>query len=230
MSVSLNRKLCVVLLTYMRTDYAHTTLQSTFDNLIVPPDIELHVHVADDGSPDLHRTHLVDLAKLRCARVTVSNSERGGYGRNYNLATQITHEIADYFLMLEDDWELVRPLYIGNLIADMEACESLQCIRLGYLSHTQPLRGEVLTVGKHHNKYLLLDSYSPEPHVFAGHPRLETFDFQRSVGEWPEGLTPGETEFMVAHYQEARNGVAWPMDLVKPLGDLYCHIGTVRSY
>jgi hypothetical protein len=76
----------------------------------------------------------------------------------------------------------------------------------------------------------LLDGDSPEPHVFAGHPRLETVGYQRRVGEWPEGLLPGETEFSVAHYQWARMGVVWPMDLVKPSGDLFCHIGTIRSY
>ena len=77
--------------------------------------------------------------------------------------------------------------------------------------------------------WLALDPDSPEPHVFAGHPRLELAEWERYVGPWPEGLAAGPTEFEVAHRREARMGVAWPIDLIKPTGDAFVHIGTVPT-
>lgn len=189
----------------------------------------INIHIADDGSPDDYRERLVELAQsLTTGQVTCTNSERGGYGKNYNLAAQVTHISSDYILVIEDDWRLLKILDIDYLINVMEQEKRFGCIRLGYLGHTQPLLGEVIPVLD--NQWLLLSSDSPEPHVFAGHPRLETRDFQRSVGEWPEGLLPGQTEFAVCHIPNARKGVVWPMDLIHTHGDMYAHIGTVRSY
>lgn len=221
-------KITICLLTYARTVYARKTLHSTLDNIHCI-DNELRVHIADDGSPAEHRRILQEMASQHpyVLGVTVSNSMRGGYGRNFNLATQVTHHNSDYILPLEDDWELVRTLNLDDLVRDLEREPRINCIRLGYLSFTQELRGQVIDVNN--RKYLLLDPSSAEPHIFAGHPRLERVSFQRSVGPWPEGREPGATEFTVAHSWAARQGVAWPMDVVRPCGDLFAHIGTIRS-
>lgn len=223
-------KIVVCLLTYERTDYAVKTLRSFLDNVVTGH--SLSVHIADDGSSVAHRDTLAGVAwgHSQIKNVYTSNSERGGYGRNVNLATQVMHNVAEYILMLEDDWELTRELNLDYLVEDIASQSGISCVRLGYLSHTQMLRGYVRTIGPRHSKYLEFDPNSDEPHVFAGHPRLETVDFQRRIGAWPEGLSPGETEFSVAHIMTARTGVAWPMDLVRPCGDLFAHIGTVRSY
>lgn len=222
-------RLAICLLTYARTLYALTTLRSALDNIVYSGK-SLHVHIADDGSSQEHRDALTRLASEHCcvSAVSVSNSERGGYGRNVNLATQMLHHYADYVLMLEDDWELCRELDLNELIRDMEASKRINSIRLGYLSYTQSLIGQVYK--PRHSAYLLLSSASSEPHVFAGHPRLEKVSYQRDIGPWPENLAPGDTEFAVAHRLAARQGVAWPMDLVRAHGDMFAHIGTERSY
>jgi hypothetical protein len=76
----------------------------------------------------------------------------------------------------------------------------------------------------------VLDPNSPEPHVFAGHPRLERVSYQREVGEWPTGMDPNETEFAVAHVRRARMGVAWPLGLDPREGyGLFAHVGTLRA-
>lgn len=221
-------RLTICLLTYARTDYAIKTLESTLKNLVWTG--ELRVHIADDGSDEPHRNVLFQTAKhfVTPDYISISNAERGGYGRNVNLATQVIHEISDYVLMLEDDWELVQKLDIDKLIEDMEGDERLRCIRLGYLSFTQRLMADVIQ--SKHYKYLLLYPASPEPHVFAGHPRLERVSYQRQVGAWPENLLPGQTEFAVAHKPDARIGVVWPIDLVRTWGDVFAHIGSVQSY
>jgi len=216
----------ICLLTFDRLDYAIKTLRSTLDNIVY--DGNLSVHIADDGSSEEYRQTLIDIAGgyKNVQGVTVTNSERGGYGRSYNLAMQTVHLYADIILPLEDDWELCRPLDLHPLVEALQTGE-FGCIRLGYIGFTQPLRGELTHVAAH--TYLRFDHDSPEPHVWAGHPRLETREWQRSVGPWPEGLDPGSTEFSVAHRPEARKGVAWPLDLIHPVGDLFLHFGAWQA-
>lgn len=216
----------VMLLTYERTDYALATLRAMFDNLHFSGDLRLHI--ADDGSSEGHRIALQECALSVGCNPTFSVTPRGGYGMNYNRATNIVHDQADFVLPLEDDWELTRPLDLDPLVAALNETEQFGCIRMGYIGYTQELRGRFVSAAG--QQYLVLDPESPEPHVWSGNPRLETVAWQRKVGLWPEGLTdPGAVEFAVAHIPEARFGVAWPVDLIHPRGDMFAHIGTIRS-
>lgn len=228
-------KLSICLLTYNRLDYAKLTVQALFKHLVLPADWELYFHIADDGSPEGYVEELKE-ATIDAYReapgvhqtimVGSSNAERGGYGKNYNLATMSCHYNADWVMPIEDDWVLAQDLNVAELAQVFNDYPEVGCIRLGYLGYTQELRGKVIG---DRVKYLLLDPYSAEPHVFSGHPRLETVAWARSVGPWPEGLKPGETEFHVSTTQ-ARTGIAWPWDLSRSCGDLFQHIGTIRSY
>lgn len=222
-------RVALVLLTYDRFAYAEKTLRSTLDRLHISEHHELAVHIADDGSPGGYRESLMEIAQsYDCVKyVTVSNSNRGGYGSNYNLATLHTHSWADMVLPLEDDWELTRQFSIDPMIDALNAGE-FGCIRMGYVGWTQPLRCEFKFVANH--RWLLFDPYSPEPHVFSGHPRLETVEWERRVGLWPEHMQAGATEFTVAHRPEARQGVAWPVDFIHPRGDAWAHIGTLKAH
>jgi len=218
-------KVVCCLMTYNRREYAEITLRSFYKHVTPKP----HLHIADDGSPPGYTDALAKVAsKAGAPCATVTNSARGGYGANVNLASQVTHSLADYVFMLEDDWELLHPLDLGEYIEDMEALPDVGCIRLGYLSWTQPIGGALLCGPR--RKYLLLDPRSPEPHVFAGHPRLERVAYQRTVGEWPQGLDPNQTEFKLAHMPAARTGVAWPLGLDPREGyGLFAHIGSERA-
>lgn len=216
-----------MLLTAHRLAYAQTTLRSTLERLT--DDEPLRVHIASDGDDPDYVNNLMGIAHEYVGEwVTFSNSEGQGYGANYNAATQVIHNLGDveYVLPLEDDWELRQQLNLGVLRRCLST--GLGCIRLGYLGFTQELRGTfVRTDG---GLVLHLDSASSEPHIFAGHPRFETVEWERSVGPWPEGLNPGTTEFTVAHYEAARKGVCWPIEVVQPCGDVFAHIGAERSY
>lgn len=216
--------LALVLLTYDRPETAFRTLRAALDRIEYPGPID--VHIADDGSPV---GYLDDLRQLAggyegVRQVGQTNAARRGYGASYNLATQVIHAEHQLVLPLEDDWELTRPLPLEPLVATLWGHYGIDCIRLGYLGFTQELRGRVVETPA--GKMLLLDPDSEEPHVFTGHPRLELVDFQRRVGAWPEGLPAGRTEWEVSARPEARRGVAWPMDVVMPRGDLFVHIGT----
>lgn len=228
--------LAVVLLTYNRLEYAKTTLNSVLKNLILPNEETIHVHIADDGSPEGYVKELSELCATspRVAHWSFSNSERRGYGANYNLAMQTVHSLFrngddSYVLPLEDDWELYRPLDITPIMCVLRE-QLFGCVRMGYVGYTQPLRCRFVKHESTYTHWLEFDPNSEEPHVFAGHPRLETVAWERTVGPWPEGLNPGETEFNVAHTLPARQGVAWPLSLIAVSGDAFAHIGTIRSY
>jgi hypothetical protein len=217
--------LAIVLLTYNRFDYAVASIRSTLDNLHFTG--KLSVHIADDGSDGDYIDRLMQIiGGYAGIDISSSNSKHSGYGANYNLAMQSVHPYNDFVLPLEDDWILTKPFHINSIIDALNQ-RRFGCVRLGYLGYTQPLHGEMIWVANHH--YFLIDSTTPEPHVFAGHPRIETVEWARSVGPWPEGLDPNLTEFTVAHYPNSRKGVVWPADIVHPSGDLFAHIGAVRA-
>lgn len=224
-------KLYIMLLTYAhaadsaRAGYAKTTLKTTLDN--IQYDGPISVHIADDGSPEAHRKALAKLAGgyKHVQGVTITNAERRGYGASYNLATQVIHQFANVVLPLEDDWELAHPLDLSGYVEALDDSGPISCIRLGYLGYTQVLKGEL---GRRAGKqFLLFDPESPERHVCAGHPRIETVGFERRVGPWQEGIDAGTTEFVWCGQPEARIGVAWPMDA--PSGGWFQHIGTVQA-
>lgn len=212
---------------------ATKTLVSVLTNL--KTSMPVHVHIAHDDSPIEHVMYLVDMVRhFGLQNPSVSNSHRRGYGANYNAATLHTHEF-EYILPLEDDWELIRPLELDTFVSWLDGTgaraydegRKFNSIRLGYLGSTQPIRCTVVHgIG---GSMLELDPTSHELHVFSGHPRLDTKDYQRAVGFWPEGNTPGETEIQVSRRQTAREGILWPMDWVKTTGDLFRHIGDIKS-
>ncbi len=214
---------CIMLLTYNRYEYAELTLRSALEN--IKYEGPLSVHIADDGSPDGYVAELMEIAKgMGIEQVTSTNSNHRGYGANYNCATQVVHSFADVVLPLEDDWQLLRELDLDKYVPVLG---QFGCIRMGYLGFTQALHGRFLNVAG--ATWILMWPNSYEPHVWAGHPRLETVAWERAVGPWPEVLEAGPTEFAVAHKEAARTGVVWPMSYIKPEGDLWAHIGTVHA-
>lgn len=218
--------LAILLLTYNRLEYAKITIQSTLENLKTSEPV--HVHVADDGSGNGYIDEILSNIH-KDVGVSTSDSGRMGYGANFNLAIKTLHMMPDlkYVLPLEDDWKLARELDIDPMLRALDD-GIFGCIRMGYVGYTQKLVASFVPHGNYH--WLAFDETSPEPHVFAGHPRIETPAWELSVGPWPEGLDPGFTEFQVTHMPNARKQVGWPIDLIKPSGDAFVHIGTIRSY
>lgn len=219
--------LTVVLLTYDRFDYAKQTLDSLMKNLKVQS-VPLYLHIADDGSPNGYVDELAHQADEghRFARISHSNSRRSGYGANYNLATQTTHAESGYILPLEDDWELVQEIDVESVL-DVLDDGIFGCVRMGYIGYTQSLICGFVWHG--HQNWLHFSEFSSEPHVFAGHPRIETVEWSRALGMWPVGITAGETEFEVCKKPESRKKVGWPIDAIHPYGNVFAHIGTERA-
>lgn len=219
--------LTICLLTYNRMEYAKPTLESCLQN--IRHSGALGVHIADDGSPEGYVDELVNIAKQYVSMVTTSCSERGGYGANFNRATQVIHSLpgAKYVLPLEDDWKLGREFDTTPIITALDS-GLFGCMRLGYfgIESTKSLCTELFVA--HGTYWLRLDAASSDHHVFSGHPRIETVQWEKEQGLWPEGLNPGATEFALSY--TIRDGIGWPIELVKPSGDLFYHVGTVPSY
>lgn len=227
-------RVTILLLTYEdgQRHTAERTLRAALDGITYSG--ELAVHIADDGSVEGHREALHELAGgyQQVVSAVVTNANRRGYGHSYNLATQEVHGHSGCVLVLEDDWELTVPLDLDPLVetllhgTDSAEHHVVGCIRLGYLGFTQRLLGEVAHTPA--GPMLLLDWKSSEPHVAAGHPRLETVDWERNVGPWAEGLAPGATEFDWCHRPAARVGVAWPLNYgpaSQQANSLFVHTG-----
>ena len=219
--------LTLLLLTYepghRRT--AEPCLRAALDNIRYSGPLD--VHIADDGSAPEHRARLAEIAGgyAHVRNVGVTDSERGGYGASYNLATQAIHPKGGVVLPLEDDWRLMRPFDLDGMVETLTADTLIECIRLGYLGFTQELRGAVISSPA--GMLLLFDPDSEERHVAAGHPRIETVAWERAVGPWCEGLAAGATEFEWCGRPAARTGVAWPLFL-RPSDGLFVHTGAVE--
>jgi hypothetical protein len=228
-------KLYVLLLTYApdmespRVNYARKTLTSAL-HAIGSYLGQVSVHIADDGSPSQHRNTLIEIAGgYPCVRgVTSTNAERRGYGHSYNLATQTIHIYeGSIVLVLEDDWEAEGDLRIEQHVRAL-LNEGVGCIRLGYLGATEELRGTVRWFAD--EPYLLFDPKSEERHVSAGHPRLETIEWQREVGPWDEHdpmgypLNAGTVEWLWCGRPAARKRVAFPL-----CRGPFAHIGAVQA-
>ena len=207
-----------------RVDYAWQTFHSLQRLSANEP---FWFHLADDGSSQEFRDDIMEIARYRYGdNTSVTNSEGRGYGASYNLATQITHRVGDIILPLEDDWEVVRDFNLDSF-AKVLRDSHFNCIRMGYIGYTDTLRGTFRYFDNNH--YFEIDPTSPEKHVFAGGPRLETVLFERELGSWPEGLVAGQTELEVIGRKSSREGIAWPISHIKPYGDLFGHIGSLKA-
>ena len=226
----------IVLLTARTTPerelYAKETLRTTLSRIRTSH--ELKLHIGDDGSGKDYQNMLVTLADDLGFKATLTDSGRTSYGANYNLAMKYVHEVikADYVLPLEDDWSLNRPegFNIDPIITVLQD-NVFDSVRCGYIGYTQSLYAEFIYCNDLH--WLRLDpDLSHEPHVFSGHPRLETVAYQKRVGPWPEGLSPGATEWHVAtQMPESRKRIAWPLTLCQDVRHgAFEHVGTVKSY
>lgn len=218
------RTIAVILYTYERMAHAERTLAALFAHLKTRQNLWLHI--ADDGSAPEYREHLWELAGHYCGdRRSITNSERRGYGGSYNAASWQVHQLPDVaaMLQLEDDWSLSRDLDLDPLVDVLETEPRIGCIRLGYIGYSHPLRAEFVWTREQH--FLLLDSLSPSQYVFSGGPRLETIAWARRVGPWPEMQRAGEVELAVCGRLAARQGVAWPIEIVSPRGGLFVHTG-----
>ena len=124
------------------------------------------------------------------------HSERLGYGATANKAIQAAEQVSDVLLFLEDDWELRAPLDLWPYAALLMESAEIGMVRLGVLN--LDIRGRTWAHGG-----LVYWKLDREPHidgtpVFTGHPSLRHCRYHTAYGDYPIGLTPGDTELAYA--------------------------------
>jgi len=214
----------VILQTFKRTDVALRTIAAARQYLRYGG--RLHWYVADDGSPAEHVNAVLESVG---GDLLAYHSERRGYGANANAAWDAADQVSALTFWLEDDWELRAPLDLYPYAALLMETHEVGMVRLGVLN--LDMRGRSWAHGG--RVYWKLDK---EPHlegtpVFTGHPSLRHRRYRHVYGDYPVGLTPGETELAYAYQfrwgaQDAP-AIVWPADY--PANGLFGHIGAVKT-
>lgn len=200
--------IAVIMTTYddgsgKRTSVASRTLVSLFNYLKYP---SLNWIVADDGSQG---DHIASVCKSIPVEVQVTNAERGGVGKSKNLALREAFKVSPLVLLLEDDWELIKPLNLEKHAEVLLKHEDVGIIRLGYLGGTMDASYEDFGEGK----YCWRLKRGTGVYIYSGQVSLRHERFYKSVGWHNESTSPGEEELeMCKRFNATENAPdnLWP--------------------
>lgn len=196
-------KIAIGLTTYNRTGMALKTISAIKENLKA----DFFFLVYDDGSDGNHRSVVREAAQP----LDLYNGERRGVGHGMNWILRRSLELgSDLVMILEDDWELTRPLNLDTHIRLLEN-QDVGMVRFGYLSIG--LTGEVIAAEGHLWLSFIRNGYQ---YVYAGHPSLRSVNkLHERVGFFSEGLSPKQNELnFCAKYNAAINppAIVWDMN------------------
>lgn len=230
-SSRMTEMITVVLITYghtpERTEYAIRTIRSVEKYLQYP---RWQWYISDDGSQGPHLQTVLDEVKLSKSPLLGFHSDRisygGGANRGINAAIQSGSSL---MIMLEDDWELNRPLDMYKYAALLLERRDIGMVRMGYLN--DELSGTL--IGHSGSLYWLLDdsrSRNYSRFSFAGHPSLIHSGFFEVYGMYPERWQPGDTELRMCWQVSGGCGpkIAWPAELGER--GPWDAIGAIQSY
>jgi len=222
-------RVCIVLLTYLRTEMALRTIKGVYDNLDYPNRVW---YIADDGSPSEHiQALLAALEHLGEKLYTYHNqvfATRPFCGTGWNVALQKAHAVADYVLWLEDDWVLGRKFDLRPYVRLMLEREDVGIVSMRGLS--TGLHTEVM--GHNGIHYLrILRKGGQHSMAYSGNPLLRHKRYMEQYGLFPENHSPGDLEIVCDNaYRANINGCdIWrPVD-IGGWGD-WGHIGNERTW
>lgn len=179
--------------------------------------IKQHLHydqvlwyVSDDGSPKEH----VDAVLAEIGpnyRIYLYNSagKNVGHGMNYCLQ-QLWEMGIDLTMILEDDWELNRPLELMPYVNLLMNHTDIGMIRMGYLS-----AGIEADLISREDRLWWKFRQNGYQYQYAGHASLRHRRFHDAVGMFSDGYRAGQNELdFCAKYNAASNppGIVWPAE------------------
>ena len=183
--------------------------------------------MADDGSPAEHWRAVNDALDASGAAVIGGHSGRQGYGANANTAWQGTSIYGALTFWLEDDFMLTAPLDLTPHAYALMESEALGMVRLGYIDGA--MLGPVQAFAG--RRYHTLPRAWPDTsfYAFTGHPSLRHARYRAAYGDYPVGLTPGDTELGYAFQYRVGDGplIVWSEGY--PAGGYFAHIGAVKT-
>ena len=218
-------KLCIILITYLRTDMAVRTINGIAEKLDYPKEL-LSWYIADDGSP---KAHMDAIAKA----ISDGNMGLAGYhnqkfpypGIGWNHALRKAHEASQYIMLLEDDWVLKDTLDIRPYIWALKENERVGIIRMSNLTTDNVL--QVMTHhGTHYFQYLRQARF-----CYSGNPHIRHLRFTEYYGFFDTDKSPGDIEvYYDGKFRWMKGGPEiWrPADL--PAWGPFDHVGRERTW
>ena len=211
----------VLLVTYRRLALALATIRSIKENLDYP---NYGFHISDDGSGlEYVQRLLQEIGPTYSA--TVSDAARGGVGKSMNMGVEACLKRADYWLHMEDDWVLPKPLNLRPCVELLTTDLTVGMVRLGRFSEGVKAN----TRGAVGQAWWYLEKGSGF-FVFSGNPSLRHRRFHEAYGPYAEGLRPGETEVSYCwRFNTAPGpGIVWPAFVSD--AETFHHIGDHQSF
>lgn len=208
----------VIFQTWARTDYALRTIAAAVE--LLHYDGPLAWYIADDGSRVEHVRAVMDATGN-----APGHSARRGYGANANAAWNAAPSALTFWL--EDDFMLTQPLDLTPHAYTLMEQEAIGMVRLGYID------GAMLEAAQDFGgrRYHTLPRAWPDTsfYAFTGHPSLRHGRYRAAYGDYPEGLTPGDTELAYAYQYRTGDGplIVWPEGY--PEQGLFAHIGSIKT-
>lgn len=189
--------ICILLTTYLRTEYAAMTIRAIKQNLLWP---QLWWMISDDGSPKEHVQTLVrEIGPTY--NIEVFDSARRGVGFGMNRCLGSIFEKSDLVLLCEDDWVLNAPLDMSPYVRLLTQHAEYGLVRFGYMCPDLLLH----TVGEE-GKLLYCVQPNGQTYIFSGHPSLRHRRFHEVYGYYDEGLPAGMTELSMCGKVNAKYG------------------------
>lgn len=216
--------IAILIITYDRPKEIRLTIEALQRYLRYEGD--LYWRVADDGSPDGYLRDIRD--SFPALNITVSRTERRGWGANVNRGIALLDR-RYYFFLIEDDYVAQRNIDLTSGMALLRALPDLGVVRYdGLAGHglDLDLRETNTAIGR--MNYLRLRKSSPCLNVYSNRPHLTAPHFHESYGMYVEGWTLGQTEEEFAHRVKDKKGpdIASLVDGI-PLA--FDHIGRTRQ-
>lgn len=220
--------ICVLLLTYKRTEMAVTTIRYLCQNLDYPKEL-LSFYIADDGSPQEHMQAIFDELQVWGIKLTGYHNEKYSQGsmvgRGWNIGLLKSYLVAPIVLQLEDDWKLEKQLDIRQYVRCLVEREDVGMIRMSGL-----VDGQNLQVRCHHGIHYL-ECLRSSNFAYSGNPHLRHRRFSEFYGLFATDQTPGDLEIEYDRVFRSRPdgpGIWRPADL--PAWGVFGHIGNERTW
>lgn len=217
-----NPAVIALIITYRRLDLAIETIRSVKRHVQYP---NIGFHIADDGSgPEYVKRLCYEIGPTYS--ITLTDSARGGVGKNMNLGIEACLSRSDFWLHLEDDWALKGPIDLTPCVRLLAEDKRIGMVRLGRLSAGI----KAVSYSGAGQMWWLMERKS-DTYVFSGNAALRHRRFSEFYGPYRTGLHPGQTELTYCgHFNHKVSGpeIVWPAWL--NTDQTFHHIGDHQSF
>ena len=222
-------QLCILLLTYLRTEMAVRTVNGIAEKLDYPKEL-VTFYVADDGSPSTHMDAILMAISNGGYKLSGYHNQKFQHGTpfcgiGWNMGLRKAHQTSDYIMLLEDDWVLKQPMDIRPYMWMLMERSDVGIVRMSGLTTDNILQVRAHR-GIHYLEYLRSARF-----CYSGNPHIRHLRFTEYYGLFDTDRTPGDMEvYFDGKFRHMANGPnIWrPVD--HPAWGIFDHIGRERTW